>query len=127
MNELEALPSYGKSGTVMGMSFTGPERIIGTGDMWPLTWADDDNIYAAAGDNSGFLDHFQPMNFWKVEGTPPRHEISLVNDLGFIMADGRDPESDIPPIKPAGSSRWTACSTSRWRTCATRKGATATR
>jgi hypothetical protein len=102
VNELEAKPPYGKSAAVTGMSFTGPERIIGTGDMWPLTWADDDNIYAAAGDNSGFLDHFQPMNFWKVEGTPPHHEISLVNDLGFITADGRDPESDIPPIKPAG-------------------------
>jgi hypothetical protein len=55
MNELGAMPPCGKSGEVTGMSFTGPERIIGTGDMWPLTWADDDNIYAAAGDNSGFL------------------------------------------------------------------------
>jgi hypothetical protein len=71
MDELGAMPPCGKSSVVTGMSFTGHERIIGTGDMWPLTWADDDNIYAAAGDNSGFLGHFQPMNFWKVEGTPP--------------------------------------------------------
>jgi len=37
----------------------------GDGDMWPITWADDDNLYGAAGDNSG-----SPMNFWKINGGP---------------------------------------------------------
>lgn len=43
--------------------------------MWPVTWAADGNLYAAAGDNSG-----SPMNFWKIvfldaEGNPrPYHQ-----------------------------------------------------
>ena len=37
----------------------------GAGDMWPITWADDDNLYGAGGDNSG-----SPMNFWKISGIP---------------------------------------------------------
>jgi hypothetical protein len=38
----------------------------GDGDMWPLTWAKDDNLYGGAGDNLG-----SPMNFWRIEGSPP--------------------------------------------------------
>lgn len=30
--------------------------------MWPLTWAEDDMIYAGAGDNRGC-----PMNIWKIK------------------------------------------------------------
>ena len=43
--------------------------------MWPVTWAADGKLYAAAGDNSG-----SPMNFWKIvfldaEGNPrPYHQ-----------------------------------------------------
>lgn len=37
----------------------------GDGDMWPLTWAEDGNIYTAAGDNRG-----SPLNVWRVTGAP---------------------------------------------------------
>jgi hypothetical protein len=37
----------------------------GDGDMWPITWADDDHLYGGAGDNSG-----SPMNFWRIHGGP---------------------------------------------------------
>lgn len=37
----------------------------GDGDMWPLTWGADGNIYTAAGDNQG-----SPLNVWKVSGYP---------------------------------------------------------
>jgi hypothetical protein len=37
----------------------------GDGDMWPITWADDDFLYGAAGDNSG-----SPMNFWRIHEGP---------------------------------------------------------
>ena len=37
----------------------------GTGDMWPLTWANDDNMYTGAGDNRD-----TPMNFWRIKGKP---------------------------------------------------------
>ncbi len=38
---------------------------IASGDMWPVTWGADGNLYGAAGDNRG-----GPMNFWKFEGDP---------------------------------------------------------
>jgi hypothetical protein len=102
LHSLEMLPEYEKSKSVLGMSFTGKESVIGTGDMWPMTWGDDGAIYAAAGDNSGFLDHFQTMNFWRIDGFPPSHEVALVNDLGFLKGEGWDPEVSNVPIKPAG-------------------------
>lgn len=37
----------------------------GDGDMWPTTWADDDFLYGATGDNSG-----GPMNFWRIHEGP---------------------------------------------------------
>jgi len=39
------------------------------GDMWPITWAADGNLYTAAGDNQE-----SPMNFWRVEGHPSERE-----------------------------------------------------
>ena len=39
--------------------------------MWPLTWAADDNLYAAAGDNSGIPGTtLTPMNVYVVRGAP---------------------------------------------------------
>jgi hypothetical protein len=37
----------------------------GDGDMWPITWADDDLLYGGAGDNTG-----SPMNFWRIHEGP---------------------------------------------------------
>ncbi len=37
----------------------------GDGDMWPITWADDDHLYGGAGDNSG-----SPMNVWRISNGP---------------------------------------------------------
>ncbi|UCF97757.1 MAG: DUF4185 domain-containing protein [Spirochaetaceae bacterium] len=102
MSLLDSRPQYAKSRDIVGMSFTSNELVIGTGDMWPMTWADDDAIYTAAGDNSGFLDHFQTMNFWRIDGNPPQHDITLVNTLDFLEGDGYDMETRIPSIKPAG-------------------------
>lgn len=33
--------------------------------MWPLTWAEDGNLYGGAGDNRN-----SPMNFWSISGKP---------------------------------------------------------
>jgi hypothetical protein len=41
----------------------------GDGDMWPITWAADGNLYGAAGDNQD-----SPMNFWRIEGHPGERE-----------------------------------------------------
>jgi len=46
------------------------------GDMWPTTWADDGNLYTAAGDNSG-----SPTNIWRVNGNPlhGHHSLAFYN------------------------------------------------
>ena len=70
-------PPYPDSQYITSVS-ADPIRIHkGDGDMWPLTWAADDNIYAGAGDNMG-----SPMNFWKVTGHPGQHHswsVSIYN------------------------------------------------
>lgn len=102
MSLLEKMPEYQRSTAVTGMSFVGEEHVVGTGDMWPMTWADDDAIYACGTDNSGFEGRLQTMNFWRIDGTPPDHEIYLVNNLKFLEGTGWDPVIHITPIKPAG-------------------------
>lgn len=41
----------------------------GDGDMWPVTWASDGNLYGGVGDNQE-----SPMNFWRIEGHPGERE-----------------------------------------------------
>lgn len=77
-------PNYPNS-TLIRSATADPLRIHkGDGDMWPLTWAADGNIYAAAGDNSG-----SPMNIWKVTGHPGQHHswsVSIFN-VNNLMVD----------------------------------------
>jgi len=58
-------PSYPQSTLITGVTFDKFRCHRGDGDMWPITWADDDHLYGAAGDNSG-----SPMNFWRIRGGP---------------------------------------------------------
>jgi hypothetical protein len=63
-------PKADRSRVVVAVDAEPPEH-TGTGDMWPLTWAHDDNLYAAAGDNSGIPSTtFTPMNLFVVRGSP---------------------------------------------------------
>lgn len=79
----------------------------GDGDMWPITWADDDFLYGAAGDNSG-----SPMNFWRIRGGPLDVfwgtgwgvTVELVDNLPidpafYCQIPGADPKNGV---KPAG-------------------------
>lgn len=76
----------------------------GDGDMWPITWADDDILYAAAGDNTQ-----SPMNFWKIIGDPEPH-YSWVMHMELIHKMPIDPNEycqrpNVHPekgVKPAG-------------------------
>lgn len=54
-----------------------------SGDMWPLTWADDGNLYGSAGDNNGLDGKWSPMNFWKISGYPQDDTFSMeiINNL----------------------------------------------
>jgi hypothetical protein len=58
-------PAYPKSELIAGVEFDRFRPHKGDGDMWPVTWAADDNLYGGAGDNCG-----SPMNFWRIEGDP---------------------------------------------------------
>jgi hypothetical protein len=75
------------------------------GDTWPLTWAADNNLYGAAGDNQD-----SPMNFWKIvskenSGQSFAGSVYLVNNL---PVDCEIYCKDVPGanpkfgIKPAG-------------------------
>ena len=58
-------PDYPRSTLIKEVIFDRFRCHRGDGDMWPITWADDNNLYGAAGDNSG-----SPMNFWKILNGP---------------------------------------------------------
>ena len=89
-------PDYPNSRLIIGAQFGRYRHHKADGDMWPITWASDDNLYGAAGDNQG-----SPMNFWRIEGMG---SVYLVDNL---PVDHRK-YCRIPPanpdmgIKPAG-------------------------
>lgn len=74
-------PKYPKSSLIKGVEFDKIRIHKGDGDMWPLTWAADGNLYGAAGDNLG-----SPMNFWKVSGYP-YFFTSVYGDTQFIRVE----------------------------------------
>jgi hypothetical protein len=57
----KAVPPYPKSNYITAVRFDKHRYHWGEGDMWPVTWGADDNLYTAAGDNKS-----SPMNFWKI-------------------------------------------------------------
>jgi len=61
----KSVPPYPRSSLITGVTFDKYRLHKGDGDMWPLTWASDGDLYGAAGDNMG-----SPMNFWKITGEP---------------------------------------------------------
>jgi hypothetical protein len=74
----------------------------GDGDMWPLTWAADGNLYGGAGDNC-----HSPMNFWKITGEPSTGWgfcLFLIDNMPVEVAK----YCQVPPadpkngVKPAG-------------------------
>lgn len=74
----------------------------GDGDMWPITWAADGNLYGAAGDNS-----HSPMNFWKIVGEPTTGWgicLFLIDNMPIeVSSYCRIPPSDPKNgVKPAG-------------------------
>ncbi len=85
-------PKYEKSGYITSVTMGKHRLHKGDGDMWPLTWGADGNIYAAAGDNLG-----SPLNVWKVSGNPSFFS-SIYND----PLDGIKVELiDNMPLHPA--------------------------
>jgi hypothetical protein len=74
------LAPYPPSPVIKGITWSPKETIIrraNGSDNWPLTWADDDNLYTAYGDGNGF-DPFVPeklsLGLAKIIGAPPEFE-----------------------------------------------------
>ena len=57
----EAVPQHEPSEYIEQILFDRFRYHCGEGDMWPLTWAEDDRMYCGAGDNNGCS-----MNLWRI-------------------------------------------------------------
>ena len=101
----EAIPPYEASDYIQDVLFDAYRYHSGEGDMWPITWAQDDNLYCGAGDNKGC-----PMNLWRVSTL--RFAPSALTNTGQWSVDMINPEpvplsslngrGEISGIKPAG-------------------------
>src|SRR5690349_15001960 len=98
-SRFQANPPQPKSTFIVGTNWDKERYHKGDGDMWPLTWAADGNMYGSAGDNQD-----SPMNFWKIVGDPPKHGVYLIDNLPVDPAVYcRGPNVDrARGIKPAG-------------------------
>jgi hypothetical protein len=68
-----------------------------TGDTFPMTWADDDEIYASAGDPGwGTPPKNNGLDVEKFSGMPPQYKISRVNFMEGYVGEGGGGE------KPSG-------------------------
>ncbi len=93
-------PDYPKSKLIKSVELDRNRYHKGDGDMWPLTWADDDNLYGGAGDNLG-----SPMNFWRIERDRSPLHLFLVDNLPVDPAVYCAVPEACPKgngIKPAG-------------------------
>lgn len=63
--EHEAIPAYPHSALIRGVELGKWRYHHGVGDMWPITWAADDNWYTGAGDNRG-----SAMKSRRIKGGP---------------------------------------------------------
>ena len=62
-------------------------------DNWPMTWADNDALYAAYGDGNGFAPHTPEklsMGFARIIGTPPSFSgVNIRSATGETRGDGQ--------------------------------------
>jgi hypothetical protein len=103
----DSTPKHPLSTTITGVEFDRYRYHSASGDMWPLTWASDGNLYGGAGDNRE-----SPMNFWRIRGLPDPEHGSHVNDWFVDLIDNlpldpaeycTNPLVDrLMGIKPAG-------------------------
>lgn len=70
-------PPYPPSPIIKGIQweFNNQIRLAPGSDLWPVTWADDDNLYTSWGDGGGFggtnSDGRVSLGFGRIEGYPP--------------------------------------------------------
>ena len=90
------VPPYPASDFITGASFAPVTEIVrqaSGSDGWPLTWADDDNLYSAYGDGRGFeplVDKKLSLGLAKISGGPENfHGINIRTSTGEQTGDGR--------------------------------------
>lgn len=72
-----AVPPYPPSGIIRGIEWAPASTIVRLApgsDNWPVTWGDDDRLYAAYGDGRGFVPHVDrklSLGLAIVHGVPP--------------------------------------------------------
>jgi len=103
----KAVPPQPWSAYIVGVEMDKRRYHQASGDMWPITWAADDNMYAGAGDNRQ-----SPMNFWRIRDRVQSSwgRMSHQNDWWLDLIDNLpvDPEPfckadpRVTSIKPAG-------------------------
>ena len=99
---------FPKSDYIISARFHCNRWLNGLGDMWPITWAADDNLYAGAGDNDPSArikglagPMWSPMNFWRIneKKTPELVDNWPIDPRIYCQKPQVDPKNGI---KPAG-------------------------
>jgi CubicO group peptidase (beta-lactamase class C family) len=86
---------YPASSAITGFSWAATSTIVrqATGsDNWPLTWADDGELYGAYGDGNGFdpkVSTKLSLGFAKVAGSPPGTGTNIRSATGEQTGDGQ--------------------------------------
>jgi hypothetical protein len=98
MTQPDTQPPVPRSTVIKGIEWLSerlpyPDMAV-TGDSYPLTWADDDALYTSSGDPMwhGCMKD-EGLDLEKIEGCPPHHRISRVNDMyGYRGFGGSGPK-----------------------------------
>lgn len=92
-------PPYPKSDVIRSVRFSPVSTIIRKArgsDNWPLTWGDDDNLYTAYGDGSGFepqMDKKLSLGLAKITGGPQDFQgANIRSETGEQTGNGRKGE-----------------------------------
>ncbi len=91
-SRLAVNPPYPSSPVIEGITwdFANVVRLAAGSDLWPTTWADDDNIYTSWGDGGGFSgtnsDGRVSLGFARIEGQPE-------DFVAYNVWGGKDPEN----------------------------------
>ena len=104
----KAIPPYPASDLIEAVKFDRYRHHCGEGDMWPLTWTEDNTLLASAGDNKGSL-----MNLWRISQQGPDFpdpaKLTNTGDWTLDLVDNQPVDHrryctrpDAPYIKPAG-------------------------
>jgi len=88
-------PPYPGSNSIAKVNFAPPFSIVRKAkgsDNWPITWADDDNLYTAYGDGWGFEPKTEKklsLGIAKITGSPPDFQgVNIRTDSGERIGQG---------------------------------------